>query len=57
MTRTNWLNDYSKLTPEERMKRIAKILSEGVLNLIREKNQNSRKDDKKDIDIDPHLCL
>ncbi len=52
MAKTNDLNEYAKLTPEERMKRVAKILSEGVLSLIRGKNQNSKEDDKKDIDTD-----
>jgi len=29
-----WPNEYDKLTPEERIKRGAEILSEGVLSLI-----------------------
>lgn len=57
MANPNWLNEYDKLTPEERLDRIANILSEGVLSLIRKNNQKSREDDKKDIDMMSHLCL
>jgi hypothetical protein len=57
MAKTKWLSHYDNLTPEERMKKVAKILSEGVLSLIRKKTQNSREEDKKDIDIESHLCV
>jgi hypothetical protein len=50
MARTNDLNKYANLTPEERMKRVVEILSEIVLIFIREQNQKSEEDGKKDID-------
>jgi len=50
MAKTKWIKEYDNLTPEERMKIGIKILSKGYLRLIRKKIQNSKEDDKKDID-------
>jgi len=37
MANNNWQKEYEQLTPEERLNRIAKILSEGVIRLIHQK--------------------
>jgi len=52
MSKAKWLSQYDDLTPEERKKRALEILSKGYLRFIREQNQKSEEDSKKDIDTD-----
>jgi len=42
MANNSWQKEYAQLTSEERMQRVAKILSEGVIRLIQQKPQKPK---------------